>query len=251
MAASAFRPALVVVDVQEDFCPPSGALAVPDGRAVVPVANALLALPRFVLRVATKDWHPPNHISFAANHRRPENNAPKQPFVDTATVVNPRNPDEAPYETRLWPVHCVQGTPGAALVAALDPEYRIDIVVEKGTDPAVEMYSAFYDPFTNPRISDSGLADLLRHPPAAKRDHAPDAATSGPITHVFVVGLAADYCVRSTALDALKEGFVTYIVEDGTRAVDPVAWPAQRDALRAAGVGVVGLDGPEVARLRG
>lgn len=208
--------------------PQNGSLAVPEGRATVAVVNRLLALPRFVLRVATKDWHPPDHISFASNH------AGKQPFVDFATVTNPLNPDEPSYKTRLWPDHCVQHTPGAALVPDLDPSRYLDTVIEKGTNKDVEMYSAFYDPFTNPRVSDSGLAALLKE---------------RAVTHVYVVGLAADYCVRCTALDSLKEGFVTYIVEEGTRAVDAGAWPTQRTELAVAGVQMVHLDGPEVARL--
>jgi nicotinamidase-related amidase len=205
----------------------NGSLAVPEGRATIAIVNQMLALPRFVLRVATKDWHPPDHISFASNH------AGKQPFVDFATVTNPLNPDEPSYRTRLWPDHCVQHTPGAELVPDLDHKV-LDKVIEKGTNKDVEMYSAFYDPFTSPRVSDSGLAALLK-------EH--------KVTHVYVVGLAADYCVRCTALDALREGFVTYIVEEGTRAVDAGAWPLQREELVAAGVGIVHLDGPEVARL--
>ncbi|ERS96478.1 hypothetical protein HMPREF1624_07391 [Sporothrix schenckii ATCC 58251] len=227
MVDNTFNPALIVVDLQEDFCPPNGTLAVAEGRAIVAVVNELLSRPRFVLRVATKDWHPPDHISFASNHPG------KRPFVDFATVTNPLNPREPSYQTRLWPVHCVQNSPGAQLVPDLDVR-RVDVVVEKGTHKDVEMYSAIYDPFTNPRVSDSGLVARLR----AHR-----------VTHVYVVGLAADYCVRSTALDALHEGFVTYIVEEGTRAVHPDAWPAERAALAAAGVQIVHMDSPAVAQL--
>ncbi|KAK1829909.1 Pyrazinamidase/nicotinamidase [Podospora conica] len=226
MTGSAFRPALIVVDMQEDFCPPNGSLPVPHGRAVIPLINTLLALPSFVLRVGTKDWHPPSHISFASNHPG------KQPFVDTCVVTNPLNPAES-YSTRLWPDHCVQDTPGAALVPELDAA-RLDRVVEKGTDPRVEMYSAFYDPLKNPRVSDSGLAGVLREAGA---------------THVYVVGLAGDYCVRCTATDARAEGFTTYVVEEGTRAVDPGAWEACRAEMEAEGVEVVSKDGPEVRRL--
>lgn len=226
MADGTFRPALLVVDFQEDFCPPNGSLAVAHGRDIAPVVNQLLSAPGLVLRVATRDWHPAGHVSFAANH------AGKRPFVDTATVVNPLNPAES-YATRLWPVHCVQGTPGAELAPELDRR-RVDRVLDKGTRPEVEMYSAFYDPLTRPRVSDSGLAAMLRDARA---------------THVYVVGLAADYCVKSTALDAAAEGFVTCIVEDGTRPVDPDAWPAVRDEIRARGVAVVGVNSPEVMRL--
>ncbi|KAI0517158.1 isochorismatase [Xylaria bambusicola] len=218
-----FRPALIVVDVQEDFCPPNGSLAVPGGRDIVAPINKLLDLP-FVLKVATKDWHPQDHISFAANH------AGKQPFVDFATVVNPDNAAES-YSTRLWPVHCVQGSRGAALLPELETD-KLDEVLEKGTDRRVEMYSPFYDPF---RTSDSGLAGLLRA-------HA--------VTDVYVVGLAGDYCVKACAEDAAKEGFRTYLIEECTRAVDAGAWPLCRRTLEEGSrARVVSLDGPEVLRL--
>lgn len=217
--------ALIVVDVQEDFCPPDGSLAVPDGRAVVPVANRLLRLP-FALKVATKDWHPPGHVSFAASH------AGAAPFASTATLANPANPRET-YESRLWPVHCVQGTPGAALLPDLDVA-RLHRVVEKGQHPAVEMYSAFYAPLRDPRVCDSGLAAALR---------------AAAVVDVFVVGLAADYCVRSTAVDAAAEGFRTYIVEEGTRAVDDGEWAAWKLKLGGLGVSVVSVEGDEVRRV--
>ncbi|KAI1489517.1 isochorismatase [Biscogniauxia mediterranea] len=220
-----FRPALLVVDLQEDFCPPNGSLAVPSGRDVIPVINVLLELP-FVTKIATKDWHPPDHISFATNHEG------KQPYTDSVKIVNPNNAAES-YESRLWPVHCVQGTKGAELVPELDIK-KIDRVVEKGTDARIEMYSPFYDPFTTPRVCDSGLAGVLRE---------------SRITDVYVVGLAADYCVRNAALDAAKEGFKTYLVEDGTRPVDAAQWPECKKGIEAAGVKVVSMEAPEVQRL--
>ncbi|KAK7998859.1 isochorismatase [Apiospora marii] len=223
----AFRPALIVVDFQEDFCPPNGSLAVPEGRDIAPVVNQLLSLP-FVTKIATKDWHPASHISFAANHEG------KQPFADYATVVNPANPDES-YETRLWPVHCVQGTAGAELAPELEAG-KLDAggIVEKGQNPGVEMYSPFYDQFERPRGCDSGLA---------KRLH--DAA----ITDVYVVGLAADYCVRSCAEDAAKEGFRSFIVEEGTRPVDKAEWARCRTELEKLGVSIVTMQSDEVQRL--
>lgn len=144
-------------------------------------------------------------------------------------MVNPSNPDER-YETRLWPVHCVQGSAGAELVTDL-LVHKLDKTLTKGTDPRVEMYSPFYDPLTNPRVSDSGLAEMLK---------------AREITHVYVVGLAADYCVKHCAIDAAKEGFKTYIVEEGTRAVDPEAWPKCKEELRSSGVKIVSVEDREV-----
>ncbi|KAF4630294.1 hypothetical protein G7Y89_g7848 [Cudoniella acicularis] len=123
MASSNFKPALIIVDLQEDFCPPNGSLAVPNGRTIIPTVNKLLTLP-FALKIATKDWHPADHISFASNH------ANKKPYVDFTTIVNPANASET-YETRLWPDHCIQNTPGAELVKELEVE-KVDKIVEKG-----------------------------------------------------------------------------------------------------------------------
>lgn len=227
MAASTFVPALIIVDFQEDFCPPNGSLAVSGGRDISGPINELLSLPSFAIRIATQDWHPKNHISFADNHLG------KKPLVDYTSVVNPHNPVEK-YETRLWPVHCVQDTKGAELVPELDAG-KVDRVIRKGTDARVEMYSGFYDPFTDPRIEDSGLAGVLK---------------DKGVTHVFVVGLAYNYCVSSTARDAAKEGFVTYVVEEGTRSSDPAGWAECTKGLEEYGVKVVKIGGPEVQMLR-
>ncbi|KAH7367736.1 isochorismatase [Plectosphaerella cucumerina] len=227
MTADTFRPALIVVDFQEDFCPPNGALAVGDGRSIAAVVNDLLQRD-FVTKIATKDWHPADHTSFASNHPGAE------PFISTTAIVNPRNPAEE-YTSRLWPVHCVQGTAGAELVPELDVT-RIDEIVEKGQVREVEMYSAFYDPFKAPRVADSGLAGRLR-----------DAG----VTDVYVVGLAGDYCVKCTALDAASEGFNVWLVEEGTRCVDPGSWEDVKTDLQAAGVKVVSATGPEVRRVPG
>lgn len=200
-------------------------MAVANGRDITGTVNNLLSLP-FVVKIATKDWHPVDHISFASNH------AGKKPFADFVTIKNPSNADEV-YESRLWPVHCVQGTPGAELVPELDVS-KVDQILEKGTDARVEMYSPFYDPFAEPRGCDSGLAALLR-----ERD----------VSDVYVVGLAADYCVKNCAVDAAREGFRTFIVEEGTRAVDPEGWPDCRKEIEGSGVQVVSMDGAEVKRL--
>ncbi|PHH54050.1 Nicotinamidase [Ceratocystis fimbriata CBS 114723] len=221
-----FRPALLVVDFQQDFCPPNGSLAVPDGRAITNTVNDLLDLP-FALKIATMDWHPANHKSFASNHKD------CTPYVSTTRITNPHNTAES-YTTRLWPTHCVQQTPGAELVPEMRSE-KFDHIIHKGTVAEVEMYSAFYDPFENPRVSDSGLANHLRE---------------RSITHVYVVGLAADYCVKATAIDAQKEGFTTYIVDEGTKPVDSKAWPQIRNQLCKDGISVVSVNGPEVAKLR-
>ncbi|KAH9833707.1 isochorismatase family hydrolase [Rhodofomes roseus] len=230
MSETAFRPALLIVDVQEDFCPPNGALAVPDGRAVVPVINDLLALP-FVLKIATKDHHPPNHISFASNH-----GPDAQPYTSFATVTNPTNARET-YQTRLWPDHCVAGTPGNALVRELAAD-RLDGVILKGMDPRVEMYSAFRSPLRDPPLVSavSSLAALLR---------------DRQVTEVFVTGLAGDYCVFHSALDCAEDGWKTYVVEEATRSVGgQEGWEKAVEELKAKGVGIVHADGEEVGRVR-
>jgi nicotinamidase-related amidase len=170
--------------------------------------------------VATKDWHPEDHISFAANHPEPNN----RPFESFAKVINPYNPSES-YETRLWPVHCVQDTPGAQLVPELDID-KVDKVVEKGQDKRVEMYSAFADPFENPCVARSELRGYLKDNGVGK---------------VYVVGLAMDYCVKATAQDAVKEGFNTYIIEDATKAVDPDdGWKNAKAEMESKGIRFVG-----------
>ncbi|KAI9861349.1 MAG: NAD(+) salvage pathway protein [Vezdaea acicularis] len=228
-APSPFIPALIIVDVQEDFCPPHGSLAVPHGRAILPTITSLLSLP-FALKVATKDFHPPSHISFASNHPAPDNT----PFLSQTTIVNPYNPAET-YSTRLWPVHCVQGTPGADLLAEIDGG-KVDVVVEKGMDPRVEMYSAFTDPFEKPSVSTSGLEEALR---------------GRGVTHVYVVGLALDYCVRATALDARRLGWEVLVVREGTRPVDVEGGREAVGEMEGCGVRVVGEEGEEVGWVRG
>lgn len=193
--------ALVIVDVQNDFLP-GGALAVPEGDRVIPVINEIQ--PAYDLVVATQDWHPPNHKSFAANH----------PGREVGEVI-----DLHGIEQVLWPVHCVQGTPGAELAEALD-QRRIARVFRKGTDPEVDSYSGFFDAA---RRHDTGLADFLRRQGA---------------NEVHVVGLATDYCVKATAIDAAELGFRTVVVPEATRGVDlsPGDVAAAFDAMRAAGV---------------
>jgi nicotinamidase/pyrazinamidase len=196
--------ALIIVDVQNDFCP-GGALAVREGDAVVPIINALQ--PGFDLVVATQDWHPAEHLSFAANH------AGKSPGevlqLDGLTQV-------------LWPAHCVQNTAGAEFVATLDTS-RIARTFQKGTEREIDSYSGFFD---NGHKRATGLGDFLKEQGA---------------TEIYVAGLATDYCVKFTALDARQLGFATFLVEDACRGVELQAGDVRRaiEEMQAAGVRVV------------
>lgn len=174
---------LVIVDVQNDFCP-GGALPVRDGDQVVPVINRLA--PRFDRVVATQDWHPPEHLSFAANH----------PGRKPGEVIQ-----LAGLEQVLWPAHCVQGTPGADFHPDLDRS-GIHAVFRKGMDPEIDSYSGFFD---NGRRRSTGLEDYLRRE---------------GVEEVYICGLATDYCVRWTALDAVRLGFRTWVIEDACRGVE-------------------------------
>jgi len=175
--------ALILVDLQYDFCP-GGALEVKRGDEVIPIANRLL--PHFPNVAATQDWHPRDHQSFAANHPG------KQPYemIDLHGLMQV-----------LWPVHCVQDTHGAEFHATLD-RGRISEVFRKGTDPTVDSYSGFFD---NGKRKATGLGEWLK---------------ARWIEQVYVMGLATDYCVKHTALDALSLGFKVWVIEDGCRAVD-------------------------------
>jgi nicotinamidase/pyrazinamidase len=175
--------ALLVVDVQNDFMP-GGALAVARGDEVVPVVNRLAT--GFEHVVLTQDWHPLNHVSFAANH------AGREPFE---TFVLPYG------EQVLWPVHCVQGTAGAALHGGLDVAHA-RLVIRKGYRRDIDSYSAFVEA---DRKTPTGLAGYLRE--------------SG-VTRVWCCGLATDYCVAWTALDARAAGFEAVVIEDACRAID-------------------------------
>lgn len=187
------------------------------GRDIVPLVNELLSLP-FAVTIATKDFHPQDHISFASNHPPPNN----VPFASLISINNPLNPEET-QETRLWPDHCVQGTKGSELLPELEVA-KVNHIVEKGQDKRVEMYSAFADPFMNPTVSRSKLAQILHD--------------SG-VTDVYVAGLAADYCVKYTALDAHREGFKTWVVGDATRAVDAAVLPQLYKEYEEAGIWLV------------
>jgi nicotinamidase/pyrazinamidase len=189
--AIAIQPtdALIVVDVQNDFCPPhdgiGGALAVPDGDQVIAPINALA--PRFAHVIVTQDWHPPRHISFASAHSG-------HAVHDLVHLCDGK-------EQHLWPDHCLQDSPGAALHPGLQipqPEH----IVQKGIHREVDSYSAFLE---NDGITSTGLAAKLH---------------AGGIKRVFVAGLAYDFCVAATARDARKAGFEVFVIEDACRPVN-------------------------------
>ncbi|PGH08692.1 hypothetical protein AJ80_07813 [Polytolypa hystricis UAMH7299] len=231
-----FRPALIVVDVQEDFCPPNGTLAVPNGRSIAPIINQLLALRGFVVRVATQDFHPVDHVSFATNHS-PPNNRPYESFIEMKNPAVGKKESETKPQ-RLWPVHCVQESPGAAIIPEIEID-KIDVFVTKGMDARVEMYSAFADAFGNDSLGTGVNIDLS----ATLRER--------NVSDVFVVGIAGDYCVKSTAIDSVRKGFKTWVVEEAVKSVDPGAgWEAARKELAQYGVGVISAGGPELARIK-
>ena len=196
--------ALILVDLQNDFLP-GGALPVPDGNAVLPLANRLQAY--FELVVATQDWHPADHGSFAANH----------PGKRPGDVV-----DLDGLEQVLWPVHCVQNTAGAAFAKSLDL-YRVVKIFQKGTDPRTDSYSGFFD---NGRRRSTGLGDYLKEK---------------GVSDAYVLGLATDYCVKYTALDARRLGFRTFVIEDACRGVGlkPGDLAKAVDEMRSSGVTMV------------
>jgi nicotinamidase/pyrazinamidase len=175
--------ALILVDIQNDFLP-GGALAVSHGDEIIPIVNRLQnTLP---LVVATQDWHPPNHGSFASNH-------PGKKVYDQIELNG--------LPQTLWPVHCVQNTPGAELAPGLE-RAGIARLFQKGTDPHIDSYSGFFD---NGHRRATGMGEWLKQ----KR-----------VTEVFVCGLATDYCVKFTALDAVALGFKTNLIVDASRGVN-------------------------------
>ncbi len=174
---------LIVVDIQNDFCP-GGALAVPRGDEVVPIINSLAA--RFRNVVLTQDWHPRGHLSFASTHPG------KRPYETVAA------PDGRQV---LWPDHCVQATPGAEFHASLQIPHA-GLVLRKGIHNAIDSYSTFYE---NDRTTPTGLVGYLRE---------------RGLTRVFLAGLAFDFCVRYSAEDARREGFAVFVVEDACRGID-------------------------------
>jgi nicotinamidase/pyrazinamidase len=195
--------ALLVIDVQNDFCP-GGALAVAGGDEIVPMANRLIG--EFDHVILTQDWHPAGHSSFASTHPG------KNPF-DTM---------EMPYGTQtLWPDHCVQGTQGAAFHADLEWT-KAELVIRKGFRPAIDSYSAFFE---NDRTTPTGLAGYLRE---------------RGISDLTLVGLATDFCVAYSSLDAVRSGFKATVLLDACRAIDlGGSLAAMKDEMAKAGVTLV------------
>jgi len=196
--------ALLLVDLQNDFLP-GGALAVTCGDEVIEIANRLQS--KFELVVASQDWHPADHASFAANH------------------PGKRPGDEISLDGRrqvLWPVHCVQNSPGAELAPGLEKRL-IRKTFAKGVDRHIDSYSAFFD---NGHLRSTGLGEYLREQ---------------GVDEVYVLGLATDYCVKATALDAVELGYRTWLIEDACRGVNLRSGDVERaiDEMRAAGVRVV------------
>ena len=195
---------LLVVDVQVDFCP-AGNLPVPDGDKVVPVINRLAqAFPRIV---ATQDWHPQHHVSFASNH----------PGAEPFDILPEKEGGQI-----LWPDHCVPGTVGAEFHPDLDT-LPFDLIVRKGTDPELDSYSAFFE---NDRKTPTGLHFYLE---------------GLEVKSVYLVGLALDVCIYYSAMDALKLGFQTVVVEDACRGIDtpPGSMETCLVEMRSAGVRIL------------
>lgn len=175
--------ALLLIDIQIDFLP-GGALAVPQGNEIIPVVNHLQE--KFDLVVATQDWHPAGHKSFASNH----------PGSALFSVIQLHGQDQV-----LWPDHCVQGTPGAAFAPELNIN-KVEAIFQKGMNPEIDSYSGFYD---NGHLKSTALGSYLR---------------GKNVAEIYLAGLAGEYCVYFSGKDALQEGFKTVLIEDASRAID-------------------------------
>lgn len=194
--------ALVIVDAQIDFMP-GGALAIANGDSIVPVINKLL--PEFELVVATQDWHPANHASFASNHQG------KKPF----DIIELFGMDQV-----LWPDHCVQGTKGSGFHPEMET-IKITAIFRKGINPEIDSYSGFFD---NSHLHSTGLAGYLREKGA---------------NELYFCGLAADICVYFTIIDALNEGFKAVLIEDATCPLNPDEFIKIRKELQDKGVEIM------------
>ena len=186
-------PALIVIDMQNDFV--TGSLAVPGGATIVDNINTLIDVPGFKTRIATKDFHPNNHVSFADTHGK-----------DVFSKIDIFHPDDKEkvngIEQVLWPVHCVAETSGAEFVPGLNTRY-FDAVIKKGVSPGIESYSAFEDIWGKDKTD---LDRILRE---------------NGVTDLYFIGLATDYCVKWSAIDALKYGYKTSVVTDAVKSIQP------------------------------
>ena len=188
------KSALIIVDVQNDFCK-GGALAVPHGEEVVPLANQ--AMSHFDLTVATQDWHPADHVSFASN--QPGHHVGELMLLGGISQV-------------LWPDHCIQASVGAQFYPGFQVE-RVQRIFQKGANIDIDSYSAFFD---NAHQQSTGLDDYLKEQ---------------GVTDLYIMGLATDYCVKFSVLDALSLGYTVYVIEDACRGVNLAANDSE-NALR-------------------
>jgi nicotinamidase/pyrazinamidase len=198
--------ALLIVDVQNDFLP-GGALAVPHGDQVIPVINALQQI--FSCVIATKDWHPPDHISFASHHGK-----------KVGEIIEVEG-----LKQELWPDHCVQGTRGAQFAPSLRTD-KIQRIFFKGVDPLIDSYSTFYD---NAHLRSTGLWEYLQ---------------SLGVNEIYIAGLATEYCVKYSVLDASKLGLKIHVVLDGCRGIDLKAGNTERaiEEMKAAKAQIINSD---------
>jgi nicotinamidase/pyrazinamidase len=201
MITTSSKTALVMVDIQNDFCQ-GGSLAVPGGDEIVSVANALQ--PYFDLVIATQDWHPQDHTSFAVNHT--ERKVGEVIDLDGIAQV-------------LWPAHCVQNTKGAEFHPQLELK-RIDKIVHKGADRLIDSYSAFFD---NAHVRSTGLADYLQE---------------NGVTEIYIMGLATDYCVKYSCLDAAQLELKTHVIVDACRGIDLQGGDVEKALVEMRSVGV-------------
>jgi nicotinamidase/pyrazinamidase len=197
--------ALIIIDMQNDFMP-GGALAVAGGDEIIPMVNELQK--SFSLVVATQDWHPQHHKSFASSH-------PGKNVFDSIQLHG--------LEQVLWPDHCIQGTEGAEFHRNVNLN-KVEAIFRKGTDPDIDSYSGFYD---NGHKKSTGVAGYLRERKVKK---------------VYICGLASDYCVFYTARDSIKENFETYVIEDATRAINNDAFERAKDEILSTGGQIINTD---------
>lgn len=199
--------ALLIVDIQNDFLP-NGALGVPEGDKIIPIVNELQDSDEFNLIVGTQDWHPQNHGSFASNHKG------KEPLDKT---------ELGGLEQILWPDHCVQGRKGAEFPDELRTD-KIEGIFRKGMEEDIDTYSAFFD---NGHKKDTGLTGYLR---------------ARNIDHVYIVGLAGDFCVNFSIRDALNQGFKVTLLEDCTRPIDKENFNNVLNELKQIGAEIIQSD---------